>query len=141
MSRGLDFATHACKAGGWKCGQYRDKARWGGRNTCHCTVCGELFARSQASDTHTTLDSNGDVVCRDPATLVRRNGDPVFEKIPKPMWDPPHVWRLVPHHRWAENLLDVKRQTPPTVVPGDRGSADAQARSNPDAAPPGEAAS
>jgi len=86
-------STHACKAGGWKCGRFRDEARWSGALTQHCTVCGELFLGGDAADAHATLDGNGDVVCHDPASRTRGDGAPMFEKVPKPTWDPPYAWR------------------------------------------------
>jgi len=87
------MVTHACRAGGWKCGRHRDEARWSGALTQHCTVCGELFAGEKTADMHSTLDGHGHVVCHDPATRTKRDGAPMFEKVPKPTWDPPYVWR------------------------------------------------
>ena len=79
---------HACKAGGWPCGQLRDEARWTANNVGHCSSCGDLFIGA-AFERHRSAGQ-----CLDPATMENRKGEPVFEKVVRPLWDPAFAWRL-----------------------------------------------
>jgi hypothetical protein len=85
--------THPCRSAGWPCGQYREQARWTGEGTGHCSNCGHLFTSDDAFTRHQTHGGDGRLVCRDPGTARRRDGEPMFEPVFKPKWEPSIAWR------------------------------------------------
>jgi len=61
-----------------------------GTLTCHCAACHVTFTGAESFDRHQTIE-NGKVVCRDPATWMKDDGDPLFmayRETPdgKPVW-------------------------------------------------------
>lgn len=56
-----------------------DRSRWDlrhGSNRCVCQACNDGFKSVSSFDRHQVINSNGDVICRDPATLgMVRNDD------------------------------------------------------------------
>lgn len=71
---------------------------WGGLATCLCTSCFRLFTSGDSFDRHYIMDqSTGEMICYDPAEILRKDGGHAFEKIDKPTWNPPEAWsRLSP---------------------------------------------
>lgn len=53
-----------------------------GLQTCHCNSCHRTFTCSTAFARHQTIPREGNgwglIVCIDPETMTRRNGDPVL---------------------------------------------------------------
>jgi hypothetical protein len=89
--------THPCRAAGWPCGAHVERARWSGTEAGHCSQCGRIFIGQSAFDRHQTHDTAGQLICRDPETLVRGDGLAVFQALDKPTWLPTVAWRLHRH--------------------------------------------
>lgn len=91
----LCFACHARACAGVSaycttCAkQHRDPGPVPRGAECLCRACGRIFTSVSAFDTHQTM-RDGEVVCTNPATARRRNGDPVFTVVRER--DGHHVW-------------------------------------------------
>lgn len=71
----------------------RGEFKWTGLSTCFCANCHRLFTSADGFDRHYIMDqSTGIMECYDPETMKRQDGQPAFEKIEKPKWNPPFVW-------------------------------------------------
>lgn len=69
---------------------------WGGGSTCFCTTCRRLFSSPSSFQGHLRTTTHGDdsfAVCQDPAEMRRQDEEPAFEKLDKPGWNPPELWR------------------------------------------------
>lgn len=54
-------------------------ATWTGKSTCHCGGCHRTFSSLSGFDRHqTALPEHPWVVCRDPATMRKKDGSPVL---------------------------------------------------------------
>lgn len=69
--------------------------RWGGHNTCFCTQCRQFFIGVSSFDRHfrATTTTDGNTSCLDPRTEMRGDGEPAFERVEKPSWNPAYAWR------------------------------------------------
>lgn len=84
--------------------------RWGGLSTCLCTRCLQLFTSVDGFDRHYIMNQvTGEMTCEDPATMRQKNGNPTFERVEKPGWNPAYVWsRYSPsrgvHPQWSKDV-------------------------------------
>lgn len=69
--------------------------RWTWEAECHCPTCHRHFGNIKAFDRHRRSDA-----CLDPATVRRRDDNPMFvavERVSGPVW---LIWSPTPHP-WA----------------------------------------
>ena len=97
-------------------------ASWHATNaTSHCAApgCHQTFTSTSGFDAHRRDDGDGNRVCINPATAVRRNGEPVFtarrDRSGAPVWE---------HHSaaaaraWFQDAGARTRNTPEIVEGG-----------------------
>lgn len=80
-----------------------------GTGRCKCCGCGRYFTSVSGFDRHQILRDDGSVICRDPATIVRREtGEPVLVLNEKGYWQYPEMAEM-PVFAVAERENATKR--------------------------------